>query len=62
MKNLKDSALMWEMNVNEMKEVNGGIHWLVASIAFAFVWDTLNDLEGTANACASGRDRALSML
>ena len=49
-------------NVNEMKEVSGGIHWLVASIAFAFVWDTLNDLEGTANACASGRDRALSML
>lgn len=60
MKKLKGNALMQELNVNEMKEVSGGIHWLVASIAFA--WDTLNDLEGTANACASGRDRALSML
>ena len=62
MKKLKGNALMQELNVNEMKEVSGGIHWLVASIAFALVWDTLNDLEGTANACASGRDRALSML
>lgn len=29
MKNLKDSALMWEMNVNEMQEMNGGLPGLV---------------------------------
>lgn len=38
------------------------IHWLVGSIIFALAWDTLNDLDGTCNACASGRDRALSMM
>lgn len=62
MKNLNENALMQEMNLSEMKNVNGGIHWIIGSFLFALAWDTFNDLDGTSNACASGRDRALSML
>ena len=33
MKNLENSALMQEMNVNEMQEVNGG--WVALALAVA---------------------------
>lgn len=40
MKNLNDSALMQEMNVNEMQEMNGGI--FLALVCCALVGVTVN--------------------
>ena len=51
MKNLENSALMQEMNVNEMQEVNGSLQlllWLVLQfmytiIGMIFAWGLMRD-------------------
>ena len=63
MKNLDLSTYgVEEMNQQEMLNEYGGslIGWLAASVAFAFCWDTLNDLEGTGNAIRVGKEKAFN--
>lgn len=42
MKNLEENALMQEMNVNEMQDVNGGLIWLVRVAQFVLMEAILN--------------------
>ena len=37
MKNFKENALMQKMNLDEMKEVNGGFPWWILSLAYDIV-------------------------
>lgn len=50
MKNLENSALMQEMNVNEMQEVNGG--WVALALAVAGAAITVSTQSFTRNSPA----------
>lgn len=44
MKNLKGNAMMQEMNLQEMKEVNGGLlGFLIGAIVGGFIYDCLSE-------------------
>lgn len=63
MKNYEEKELTQELDFEEMKVFNGGglILFLASSTAFAILWDTINDIDGSIAAAKKGRDRALNM-
>lgn len=60
MKNLKENAMMQEMNLQEMKEVNGGglITIALTTLALNFIWECINEpgdcVDGFKDGASSG--------
>lgn len=63
MRNLKENAMMQEMNLQEMKEVNGGgiIAIALGTLALNLIWECINEpgdcIEGFKEGVKDGMKR-----